>query len=210
MAWSKCGVELERAPKNWRPAYAVVVPVTLSVEDAVSAPPAVSPALTVEELWETNPVFKVARPWLRRAPPVVKSPEAVDEACDTNPPFKVARLCARRAPDTVKVEAAVDDAVAMKPPEASRVKRVVEALSWMRSAEPLWLTRVRSTRFVEAVEVAAMVAMEVTFAEVVPTARLSVKVVRWTTVPASVKPEVLPESASVPQMMLPEESVSRA
>ena len=58
-------------------------------------------------------------------------------------------------------------------------------------------------------DVAAIVATLLTSGDDVPTERLSVFVVRYTSVPPSVNPEVFPVSASVPQNTLPEESVSR-
>ena len=102
----------------------------------------------------------------------------------------------------------VEEAVPIKPPEASKVKRVVEAEFCTRKASPVWPKSVRKVRLVAVVEVAPIVATLRTSAEVVPTPRLSVTVVSLTKVPSSVKPEVLPESASVPQIRLPEESVS--
>jgi hypothetical protein len=62
----------------------------------------------------------------------------------------------------------------------------------------------------DVVLVAAMVATLLTSGELVPTPRLSVKVVRATVVPDCVKPEVLPPVPSVPQVMLPDVSALRS
>ena len=125
-----------------------------------------------------------------------------------SPPTRSVLEAWRGEPATTRPEENVEEAVAIKPPEAFREKIVVEAAFCTERAEPVCPVSVFKTRLVAAVEVAAIVATEVTSAEVVPTERLSERVVRWTRVPASVKPVFV--SASVPQKMFPEESVSSA
>ena len=112
------------------------------------------------------------------------------------------------APAALSTPPNVELAVAMSPPEVSRVKTEVDPEFVMTKGSPVcpvWSFKVRRRAVVE---VAPIVATERTSAEVVPTPRVSVTVVSRTRVPSSVKPEVLPASASAPQMRLPEVSVS--
>ena len=102
-----------------------------------------------------------------------------------------------KAPVVVSAAEKVEEADAMRPPKGFKEKTVLEAASWTRSADPVWPVKVRSARFVAVVEVAAMVATARTSAVVVPTARLSVTVVRCTKVPASVHPAPLVIEAHV-------------
>ena len=165
------------------PAPKVASPPARKVEDAWrGAPATMRPDAAVEDAWDTNPAFKVARLWARKAPEVVRVESTVEEAEEIYPPTAVKRPVVR------KVLATDDEAPAENPPEASSVNTDEEAVFWTMRAEPVCPVNVFKVRFEAVVEVAAMVATEFTSAEVVPTARLSVFVWRYTTVPASVHP----------------------
>ena len=111
----------------------------------------------------------------------------------------------------MRPEEKVELAVAISPPAAFRVK-TVEVPDWLMlvrvRASPVWFVKALRFRRLAVVEVAATVRTERTSAEVVPTARLSVRVCNRTRVPSSWNPERLRVPAW--QMMLPDESVVKA
>ena len=161
----------------------VASPPARSVLDAWNTP-ATFKEEAVEDAVETNPAPKVARLPARKVddawsglPATMRPEEKVEEATEMKPP----------AP-ALKSPATDDDAAAENPPEASSVNTDEEAVFWTMRAEPVWPVNVFKVRFEAVVEVAAMVVTEFTSALEVPTARLSVKVVSATSVPASVQP----------------------
>ena len=81
--------------------------------------------------------MKVPSDWNLATPEVVRAPSTVEEADARNPWFREARPIERKVLPEVKAPETVEEAVAVNPPDASRVKSVVEALSWTRSAGPL-------------------------------------------------------------------------
>ena len=94
-------------------------------------------------------------------------------------PFeKVEDAVPMRPPPARKRPATEEEAPAANPPEASSVKTDEDAAFCTRSAAPVWPVSVFKVRFEAVVEVAAIVATEFTSALVVPTAKLSVTVVR--------------------------------
>jgi hypothetical protein len=172
-----------------KPLYRVARPVERSELDAASVP-TFKVFTTVEEApWARKPEESVARPEADsvelsvvaprtpRVDPSVVAPEtrSVDEAWSG-------------AFATVRPFDAVELAVAMNPPEAFKVKSVVEAASSTMSGLPVWPESTLRERRFEAVVVAAMVCTDRTSGLEVPTPRLSVLVVRYTAVPASVQP----------------------
>jgi hypothetical protein len=218
-----CNVdEAERFPPTFK--------VEAAVEDACDTnPPArvAKPVLEsvpelVSDVKEPEPAV-IGIPEARIEPPVTVRPDA-----DASPPPPVEEIPPAKVevavpPTKMTVEEAwigepattspplliVEDAVAINPPEELREKTVVEEMFWTTNGFPLCPPVIRRVRRFAVVEVAPMVRTDLTSAEVVPMDTLSVWVINLTNVPSSVQPDMFPVSASVPQTMFPEESVSR-
>ena len=131
--------------------------VVVAVEEAVIFPLIVSAPPTVEEARERKPLSKEAREATESEEEALREPATlswlliVEDASEITPPSSVVRPVARsvpptaaeeeaeRAPTTWRLLSIVEEAEETKPailPLPSMLKRVVEALSWIKKGVP--------------------------------------------------------------------------